>query len=345
MVLMVIMIPLGIGLTLATYNVENLTIDYSRCDSLANEDLFTDIPKRYYSRHFKASTSSDTYQEPRWRVTRGTDSDGDETTTCTVQFDIPGDISAPLYLYYKLTNFYQNHREYVESYDWDQLQGQLVALNSIDDDCKPLKSIDDRVIYPCGLVANSLFNDTISNLTSTEGETTYEFSNRDIAWGSDKNLYKRTQYNPEDIVPPPNWLKRYPDGYTAENLPDLSQDEFFMNWMRTAALPSFMKLALKNTDTTLSAGTYSLDVEMNYPVTIFGGTKSIVITTNSVIGGRNLSLGICYLIVGGLCLTFFIVFLLKQLIHPRKVGSHSMNSVKFGESEYHVHDGSDRDVL
>lgn len=31
-------------------------------------------------------------------------------TTCTVSFTAPNDMAAPVYIYYQLSNFYQNHR-------------------------------------------------------------------------------------------------------------------------------------------------------------------------------------------------------------------------------------------
>lgn len=47
----------------------------------------------------------------------GTDSDGDsckitnykEDLICTISFDVEDDIPGPAYVYYELTNFYQNH--------------------------------------------------------------------------------------------------------------------------------------------------------------------------------------------------------------------------------------------
>lgn len=65
-------------------------------------------------------------------------------------------------LYYKLTNFYQNHRRYVKSLDSDQLLGKHVDASTLNKgDCAPLAlspTNSSQIVYPCGLIANSMFN-------------------------------------------------------------------------------------------------------------------------------------------------------------------------------------------
>ena len=39
-------------------------------------------------------------------------------------FNIDKKIEPPIYFYYELNNFFQNHRVYLESKDEDQLKGQ-----------------------------------------------------------------------------------------------------------------------------------------------------------------------------------------------------------------------------
>ena len=43
---------------------------------------------------------------------------------CTVSIVIKEAIDAPVYVYYQLDNFYQNHRRYVKSRSFDQLKGK-----------------------------------------------------------------------------------------------------------------------------------------------------------------------------------------------------------------------------
>lgn len=61
-----------------------------------------------------------------------------------------------VYMYYGLTNYYQNHRRYVRSRDDSQLHGNDVS--SLYGDCEPFKIKNDTMVAPCGAIANSLFN-------------------------------------------------------------------------------------------------------------------------------------------------------------------------------------------
>lgn len=321
--------PLGIAILYTTYNVENMLIDYTHCTSA--KDSYSSIPKKYTNWHFQGKSTD---PELKWKLSNSTDSDGDLQQTCTIQFNLPKDLKPPVYVYYKLTNFYQNHRKYVESYDVMQLQGSALTPSELTDKCNPLRLEKDddgneKAIFPCGLIANSLFNDTYSNpvlLNSKSGSDneTYYLSSTDISWRSDrKHKFKKTKYTADQIVPPPNWRKQYPQGYNDLNIPDLSHFELLHNWMRTAGLPTFYKLYAKNSTTDLSLGTYEMDIALNYPVSVFGGSKSLVITTNNVLGGRNLSLGIIYIIVAVVSMLCAIVFFFHHLINPRKIGDHN----------------------
>ncbi|ODV77319.1 Lem3/Cdc50 [Suhomyces tanzawaensis NRRL Y-17324] len=322
--LVIIFTPLGIAIIYTTYNSQTLSIDYSHCDR-ASDSKFENVPSKYVNYHFQHKNSNPGFQ---WMFVN--DTEGEQT--CRVRFDLPVDIKPPVYLYYKLTNFFQNHRKYVESYDLEQIKGIAVSEDSVTDNCKPLlhRYINDekKLIYPCGLVANSFFNDTFSspvllNAQNGNNNETYEMPSKDISWSSDrKHKFKKTKYNPDDIAPPPNWDKMFPQGYNESNIPDLGEWELLQNWMRTAGLPSFFKLYGKNTTETLSSGTYEVQIGMNYPVTIFGGTKSMVITTNSIFGGRNMSLGIIYIVVAALSLALGVAFLVQHLFNPRRVGDH-----------------------
>lgn len=159
-------------------------------------------------------------------------------TKCNLPLTIESDIQAPIYVYYQLDNFYQNHRRYVKSRSNTQLMGNWLEVDQLDD-CDPIKRnkdlgrdvalsgkdlVMDEPAFPCGLVAKSFFNDTFT-LYKLGGQA-INIDDTNIAWKSDveykfKNLDK------------PDWK-------------DLQwqdvENPHFIVWMRTAGLPNFRKL-------------------------------------------------------------------------------------------------------
>ena len=114
-----------------------------------------------------------------------------------------------------------------------------------------------------------VYADTFSSLTllnpSNDGPQSYNFADTGIAWpGEAKKYAEKPGYNLSDILPPPNWALRFPNGYT-EDLPppNLKADEHFQNWMRTAGLPTFTKLYGRNDKDQLVKGTYQLVVNLS----------------------------------------------------------------------------------
>lgn len=146
-----------------------------------------------------------------------------------------------------------------------------------------------------------------------------DFLPRGITWSSDSKLYKPTDYRLEDIVPPPNWKRnsKYVDANgNYREIPRLWEDERFQVWMRVAALPSFRKLYGKY-DFDIYPGKYLFRIQSVYNTNAYKGTKTVMFSTVSWIGGKNTFLGIAYLIVGGFCVAIGLVFLLRHLIFPR----------------------------
>jgi len=48
--------------------------------------------------------------------------------TCNVPITIVADMAGPVFVYYQLDNFYQNHRRYVKSRDYKQLMGETRTI-------------------------------------------------------------------------------------------------------------------------------------------------------------------------------------------------------------------------
>ena len=242
--------------------------------------------------------------------------------TCILQFTLDKSLAAPVFLYYRLTGFYQNNRTYVKSVNWSQLGGAALTKDQLDS-CAPLIGPDsgsNLPYYPCGLIANSMFSDEIGPLQS--GNTTYIFTDKGIAWSSDLSRFQPTAYSREQVLVPPAWAKARPElvetstGLYRGSIPDLSQNERLMVWMRTAAFPSFRK-TWGRLDAEVPAGTYTMAIRESFDVSGFKGTKTVILGKTGAIGGRNIALGIIYVACGALFLALALAFLTKQCIRPR----------------------------
>ncbi|KAK7043731.1 alkylphosphocholine resistance protein lem3 [Paramarasmius palmivorus] len=340
--------PIGGLLIWGSSQVSEMTFDYTDCDRLTSGAAATTLPSNKYSYRLSSGNSDVTIVPPSYSFVNNTDSGNttipfDQLEQCTLEFDVPIDLKPSVFMYYKLTNFYQNHRRYVKSLNTDQLQGKGGSVSTLDDsDCKPLGSRVDKdgtrkPIYPCGLIANSLFNDSYTNivLTNPAGGSTveqrYNFTDKGIAWPGESKKYVTTTVpsgysNYSDILPPPNWEKKYPNGYSEDLHPNLEEDEHFQNWMRTAGLPTFTKLYFRNDNETMAKGRYRVTIGMNFPVSSYKGTKSIVISTVSWVGGKNPFLGWAYVGAAGLFVLLAIAGLARHLIKPRRLGDMSLLS-------------------
>lgn len=91
-------------------------------------------------------------------------------------------MNQPIYVYYQLDNFYQNHRRYVKSRNDQQLRDKNEANET--NYCDPEKTTDGKPIVPCGLIAWSLFNDTYS--FSRDGKN-ITVNRKHISWKSDRD--------------------------------------------------------------------------------------------------------------------------------------------------------------
>jgi len=245
-----------------------------------------------------------------------------EPDTCqhTVEIDIESDMTAPIFVYYKLTNFFQNHRRYVKSRSDPQLQGQgyLSSLSN----CDPLEyGNGSKALYPCGLIANSFFNDTF-NATVFPAATPgmgvllsgQSWQGYGIAWSSDIN----EKFKPVNAPFDPSQVTRIgPGGFV---LPDVTNEDFIV-WMRTAGLPTFKKLYRKILDRNLYAGDrLIINVTNVFPVESFSGQKALVLSTTSWLGGKNDFLGWAYIVVAIICFVLGALFLAKHIISPRVLG-------------------------
>lgn len=299
--------PIGICLFISATTVQEKIIDYTDCKSVEqpNKPCSSILP---------------------------------QPCSCRIDFELDQDFRKDLYVYYGLSNFYQNHRRYVKSRDDSQLLGNPKSVSS---DCYPFDYARDptdsviKPIAPCGSIANSMFNDTfkldMNDPDNTNKNRNIALSETGIAWSTDKKIRFQNPHHLngstglkaafDGTVKPPNWrtpvyeLSRQDDNNGFQN-------EHLIVWMRTAALPTFRKLwAIVNIQASfqqdlesLPKGNYSLTVQYNYPVTIFHGRKRFILSNTSWLGGKNHFLGIAYIVVGCIC---FVLTLFFSIIHKK----------------------------
>ena len=222
-------------------------------------------------------------------------------TTCDINFSIEEEMSKDVFVYYRMKNFYQNHRRYIKSKSNKQLKGNWLEESDIDDDCDPIKLNKDLyegitglnktvldpegVAHPCGLIAKSFFNDTFVLKKGDNDEIVIK--EEGIAWSIDKKKFKNS----------PNRDKQWID----------VESERFMVWMRPASLPDFRK-PWGIIDKDLEKGNYVLTVTNNYQVKSFDGEKYFILSTVNALGGKNYFLAILYFVVGGISLVAGILF-------------------------------------
>lgn len=233
--------------------------------------------------------------------------------TCVKKFTVPKQMKSPVFIYYQLDNFYQNHRRYVKSRSDKQLRSK--AFEDDTESCKPEDTTNKSPIVPCGLIAWSLFNDTYRFSVK---DLELNVTKKDIAWKSDQ------EHKFGSDVYPKNFQSGGLIGGAKLNASiPLSQQEDLIVWMRTAALPTFRKLYGKIEVDLEADDEVTVVIENNYNTYSFGGKKRLVLSTTSWIGGKNDFLGIAYITVGGICLFLAIAFILLYVINPRPLGDPS----------------------
>lgn len=167
-------IPVGIALLFFSDEVCEHIIDYTACTPVGTNDTCAKIIQ----------------------------ADPTQICECNIEFSLEKDFVGKVYMYYGLSNYYQNHRLYVKSRDDEQLLGKLSLPPS--SDCAPFQFADESQmpIAPCGAIANSLFNDSLR--IRNQGSFV-PLLRTGIAWPSDRQIKFQ---NPEGDLQDGNYLKK-----------------------------------------------------------------------------------------------------------------------------------------
>jgi len=180
-----------------------------------------------------------------------------ECRPCTITIDIEQNFTAPILFSYELVNFWQNHRVYLNSRSDDQLGGDVMTTKG----CSPSSKRFGDVIYPCGLLPQSIFTDRFT-VTVTRGDKTLTLcptcpeEEAEIVWEDywesfDYNgTWERTgtwggltetKFATPDAMPDSEWTQNssFLDG-TQLLLPDPDDSDMIV-WLYTATKPIFKK--------------------------------------------------------------------------------------------------------
>jgi hypothetical protein len=233
-------------------------------------------------------------------------------TVCTINFLLPRTVIGPIYIYYSISGFFQNHKVYANSVSYAQLyDGVFPNSTQIVPDCDPIIynrdtpyrfAVDgtpldpDAAAFPCGYVATTLFNDTYT-ITNTDTNTTIPIIDSGISYWSDSPKYRNVNLSAQ-------WTD--------------VQKERFAVWMQLSLFNRFQK-AWGIIDVNLAQGNYKISIQNNWNSAIFGGTKSIVITQLGPIANASEFLAYAYLSMGALSFVLAITFSFRGLRKPKGI--------------------------
>ena len=216
-------------------------------------------------------------------------------------------------IYYQIDDFSQNHRVYMESKSDKQLKGEDLSKGDLEKsgECEyaltnkemnirqwNTQTEEEEVAIPCGLMAKSYLRDEFNDWKNNGKEIKIRIE--DIAYKSDKEKYNNIDYD---------------DPQNSRQWANMS-DERFMIWMRPSPFSSVRKLWGIIDEEDIEKG--MIEVKINFK-NYFSYKKYIILSTRNVFGGKNMFLGICYIIFGVLCLVSSIIFIITfNSFHNKK---------------------------
>ena len=218
---------------------------------------------------------------------------------CIFPIQIEEEMEKPIMIYYQINNVRQNHRFYMDNKSNKQLKGEEVSKDDLEknNECENYIYNEDMgiiidadhpandVAFPCGLIAKTFFQDELTSLKISGKEI--EITTEEIAYKSDIESFSKVENKDS------HWL-------------DIS-DERFMIWSRISPFENPRKLWGKiEEDDIPSETTITVTIENHNYYTF---EKYIILSTRNVFGGKNYFLGICYIVLGALCLISAVVFI------------------------------------
>jgi hypothetical protein len=284
--------------------------------------------------------------------------------TCYISITLRRDVTGTTHIFYELSGFYQNHRRFVSSIDRTQFTDEwrpgiplpacapmenVVSAACIAGNCNhPVKT---RQVFPCGLVANTMFNDIFwlhegilpdgSRLTRKDLQQNniarkyvgHNFKNPSWNYSLDEYLPVWNNPNLSRIIPPlygdrsPHITKDYTNSTAWVEEPSMDniglENEHWRVWVELAANQPFRKTYGK-IEKNLPAGTKLIfAVQSNFFVRSFGGSKALVLAKISWFGSENYTLGGFFLMTSLIFFIATVFFSIRACKNPRPLGNAS----------------------
>ena len=231
--------------------------------------------------------------------------------TCTVKLNIDRDMSGQVKLQYKLTRFHQNHRRFIFSRVYNQLIGEYVDFDGLEN-AKPFRSAHDSPdpknwILPSGAFAFFAFNDTLKWVNKSQ-----RFDEGAIIY-AEESEFLFAPLN-EKYTTGNKWIENneaFPQGMT---------DPHFIQWMRQTSAPTVYKDWGVCGDCSIPKGEYEIEIVSRYPTDLFGGGKYIVLTQMTAAGDKSYKLAVAYLVLGCIFGVFATLMTVAELACSRGFG-------------------------
>ncbi|KAJ6223414.1 hypothetical protein RDWZM_001959 [Blomia tropicalis] len=188
----------------------------------------------------------------------------DHKCQCRNILEIDRIIPSPVFLYYRIGRMYQNYMQYSSSIDEMQMIGHLKGSSDL---CGKNLTYgqDGKPILPCGMIANSFFNDTFqllllepsSIITTNVQKFPVPMKQSDMTWTPLHDVWNppissacahtddpvKCSYN--GTVKPPNWNQSIwqLDPHDPGN--NGFHNQQLLSWLRPAAFADFRKMIAK----------------------------------------------------------------------------------------------------
>ena len=195
-------------------------------------------------------------------------------------------------VYVKLTNLYQNNRDYFKGYSKKQLTGKTLLDTQ---NCGRYSEYSGKKVYPCGIIANTVFNDNIS--FQMLKQTVVEEIDLLKVYQNHKTKFVALKLDRKDIANEfHNKLKTFPKSEIALNNAKLTMhserfsepderlpfpdEPFFGNWFKPAPTSLVVKLYAKlELEHDLEQNDFLVITnDWKFPIEDFGGRKTVVIS-------------------------------------------------------------------